>query len=401
MYIKELSIRKTIKRKAFEEPKGTLAKALLFLFIIGALLNYTLIYLFKYFSINNNLINVLTIILLSPLFLNYINMFLKNSRDELISVKDLFSFKKYSLKFIYCYGLIILILYLINLVLDLIPVLGFILNVVLFIILFPAFLMIPYVFLEKEKTTFEQIVRISFRLVKHQRILFYGILLSFMPWFILGLFTLGILYIWLIPYILITVTYLYQYLRKNSSFKKENSLSNKIIIILFIISLVLLDIISFIVYPNSLDNFKNNLGIYSSNTNQSLIYGTSEIKYAVPKNYKLVNQVNTTKTYTNNDTILQYTLYFSSLDKVIKMDKDVVSDYKKTEEYEDITDKEFTLNLNGKNIKCYMYKLIKADGSKTCVTTAYIKKGNMVITVTLTKPNDISQNEIKKFIIIK
>jgi len=54
----------------------------------------------------------------------------------------------------------------------------------------------------------------SYKMMKGYKWDYFVFELSFIGWFILGLFTCGILYIWLIPYMMVTVTLTYESLKK-------------------------------------------------------------------------------------------------------------------------------------------------------------------------------------------
>ncbi|MBR2833951.1 MAG: hypothetical protein IKE75_06005 [Bacilli bacterium] len=250
------SVRKSIKRIAFEEPKGEHIKAFILYLLVLSMLSYVGIYFIK----DSNLVVLFAFIISLPLYLNFMKLCLDASRDELIGFGSLFQIRKYSFKFSLYYGLIVLIFYLLNIIINLIPM-GFVLCTVIFVYIFPILIMLPFVFLDNVNQSFKDLIINSFTLVNKTRILFYGLLCSFVIWFFLGFLTLGVLYIWLIPYMFISASYLYLFLKKEKSFKTKKSLSNIIIIILVLLLIVCLNILSFKIYPNNFDNFKENLNI--------------------------------------------------------------------------------------------------------------------------------------------
>ena len=250
------SVRKSIKKIAFEEPKGVHIKA----FVIYLLILGVISYLGEYFLFNNGLIMLFSFIISLPLYLNLIKICLDSSRDVLVGVGDLFKFKKYSFKFSLYYGFIILLVYLLDLIMGFIPM-GSIISFVIFLCVFPVIVISPFVFLDDTDILFLDFIRFSFKLVSKKTILFYGLLFSFALWFVLGLLSLGVLYIWLIPYILISMAYLYLYLNKEKDFKKEKILSDKVIVVLAILFIVFLNILSFKLYPNDLSDFKKDMEI--------------------------------------------------------------------------------------------------------------------------------------------
>ena len=252
MKIKNNSIRKTIKEKSFEEPKAIFAKSLLFLLLTTSLINFLIVCIARTFGYNmnsylyNNLITLITIIISSPLYLNYVKMFLKNSHDDLVFFTYLFQIKKYSFKFLWYTFIISSICFLITYFLNLVPVFGLIINIVLSIIIVPALFFIPYIFLENTKISLIELIKESFKLVRKKRTIFYALFCSFTPWIILGIITLGILFFYIIPYMYIAFTYLYLYFKDEIKFPKKKILSNEGIILLFILGILIINVILFI-----------------------------------------------------------------------------------------------------------------------------------------------------------
>lgn len=385
MKLKDNNIRKSIKSKAIEEPKGLFAKTLLFLLLIISIINFGIICLVRSsdYQIDNNLINLVTFIIVSPLYLNFIKMFLNNSHDELIYFSDLFKIKKYSFKFFWYFIIISLSFYITSKIIITIPIIGLIINLILLVIFIPIFFVIPYLFAENTNTSLKELIINSFKLVHKKRIEFYGLLISFIPWFMLGILTFGILYLWLIPYTYITFTYYYLYLKKEIKLKKQNTLSNQFLITIFIVIIVLF------IQPY------NSIGI--NKYNSSLSYGNYKIKYNVPKDYKLSIDTEKTKTYTKDGNILQYSIYLSNVSDIIKMDKKIVKEYKDKKEYKLVTSSDFKIKINNKTLKGFKYSLIK-ENSKINNIIIYYPKDKFVITISFMSPNSINNKEIKKLV---
>ena len=389
--VKDKNIRKNLKNMSIEEPKGTLAKAFITLVFITCLINYGLICLANVVNISidvyGNVITLLTFIIVVPLYLNLVRMFLDNGYDKLISFSDLFKFKKYTFKFWLFFIIISLSYFILVTILNYIPFIGFIAYIVLSVILIPVFWIMPYIFLDNPKIPLENLVTKSFKMLKHHRIDFYGLLLSFTGWFILGMLTLGILYIWLVPYVYITGTNLYLYLKEDKKIIKKEALTNKMVIILFVLGFILLNIISFVNVPDSFENFKDKLGLHFSE--EKLIYNNKTIYFSVPEDYTLVTKTKFTKTYSSDEDILQYTIYLTTVDKAIKMDEDFAKKDKAT------TEKHFSIKKDGKTLKGYTYTLDDVNRS-----IVYYPKDDYVITISLTSPEKIKISKLKKLILI-
>ena len=399
------SIRKSLKKLAFEDPKGTLIKAFIIFMLISSIIYYGVITIGNIYKLDINatlyggLLLLIFLVLICPLILNLTNMFLKNSQDELISVSDLFKFKKNIFKFTGYYTLIFLIYFLARFILNYIPVAGFIISLVLEIVLFPIFLIVPFAFLDNEDDSFIELIKKTIKLLKNHMIEFYGLLLSFILWFTLGFFTLGLLYIWLIPYMLISFSYFYQYIKGKKEFQKQKSLSNISIILITILSVATLDVITFINNPSSFDNFKEQIGLTTITKTDSVAYGSYKVYYKVPKNFELSNESSFTKTYKNENSVLQYTIYLSTVNKVKAMDKEIVEKYQKEKTYDSVIEKEFTLKTKDKNIQGYKYVLTK-DKETLTNTILYYKKGNYVVSISLTSNKDLNDSQLKKYVTI-
>ncbi|MEI3508591.1 MAG: DUF975 family protein [Bacilli bacterium] len=142
---------------------------------------------------------------------------------------------------------------------GLLPIAGLIINLIIFVVVTPALFVLPYVFLENKELRLKELISNSFKVVSGKRVEFYGMVLSFSGWFILGLFTFGILYFWLIPYLYIALTYLYLEFKKEKEFDQAKGISNGMVILFFILGILLFCIISFVNVPKSFDSFKDTL----------------------------------------------------------------------------------------------------------------------------------------------
>ena len=385
--------RKSIKNKAFEEPKGTLAKALLCVLVIFTLFYYLFAYIFMSLNYQNlsSLILLLSVICVFPLIINYINLFMLNSKDEMFEFKDLFKNPSRAFKGAFLL-LILLTIYLIGkLIFSYIPFIGYFLYLVFTIILMPLFIITPMVFLDNDIDIKDSFIE-SWKLLKGNRMKFYGFLFSFIPWFILGAITLGLLYFWIVPYVMISFTYLYIEIKK-PEFKKEERLSDLGVVLITIIVFVLFLISSFVNIPQSFNNFVNtifnyqiieNKGEYKLSYNETLI-----ATYDVPKGYKKANQTKYTTTFIGKNNIVLYTVYLSDVDKVISLDK------KTAKKLENVNDQEFTLKLKGQTLKGYEYTV--SDSEKNIIV--YYPKGSITIAVTLSSRDlSIDKKDIKEFI---
>ncbi len=414
MKIKKETTRKVIKRLAFEEPKGTLAKSLLCVLLVMSLVNFGLVCLFRTIGYNfdvslfDNLIIGLTLVLTSPLLLNFVNMFLMNSRDELITFSDLFKRGNRIIRFSWYCALIIFGYLLLTFLFSLLPFVGFIINLIIFIVIMPACFFFPYVYLENEKCGFKEMISESFKVVSGKRLEFYGMIFSFSGWFILGLFTLGVLYFWIIPYLYIALTYLYLEFTAKREFKKNKELSDTVVVLLFILGLVLFNIISFVNVPESFDSFKDtlmgNILLEKKSGDTSLTYGGKSVTFDAPSGYKIMAKTDTSKTYSNSENyrVLQYSIYLSDVNDSLEMDKTIVNTMRDSSDYQKVKDEEFKFKVKGEKLQGYKYQATKKDGSAIASIIAYYPKGDFVVVISLTDATgaDLTKEDIEKFITI-
>lgn len=83
----------------------------------------------------------------------------------------------------------------------------------------------------KEDISFDNTVRKALEITKGNRVEYYGITFSFIGWILLSFLTLGILFIWVIPYMQLAYVNMYKKWTKEEDFKtEETGLSNGAVI---------------------------------------------------------------------------------------------------------------------------------------------------------------------------
>lgn len=139
--------------------------------------------------------------------------------------------------------------------------------------------------------------------------------------------------------------------------------------------------------------------IFNSKGSEVLTYGDISITYDISDNYKLSSSTSFSKSYINeeNYNVLQYSIYLTDVLGAKEMDKNIVSEMRVSNEYKDVEDKEFSLDFNGKKIKCYKYNFEKG-GSKSYSMIAYYPKGDFTIVISLSSDKSLSKDDIKNAI---
>ena len=84
--------------------------------------------------------------------------------------------------------------------------LGFILLIIPGIYLAFSYLLVPYLLVQRNDLSITDTLRLSRKMMNGHKIDAFVLGLSFIGWGILGTLTLGILYIWLYPYMMTTYT---------------------------------------------------------------------------------------------------------------------------------------------------------------------------------------------------
>jgi len=101
----------------------------------------------------------------------------------------------------------VVLLYLLTQLINPIGLIAFIIPGIIFILaLFPA----NYILYENSDVSIIEIIKECFRITKKAKLKLLMFYLSFIEWYILGMLTLGILFIYVTPYISVTSYYLYK-----------------------------------------------------------------------------------------------------------------------------------------------------------------------------------------------
>ena len=146
--------------------------------------------------------SVASILISGLLGFGMISFFLKMSRDEEVTYKELFAKTDLMVPYI-----------VITLVSGILIMLGCFLLVVPGIILSIAYSFIYLIFLDNPEMKPLDTLKKSREMLNGHKMEMLELILSFLGWYILGAFTLGILYIWVIPYMSLTVCYFYDELK--------------------------------------------------------------------------------------------------------------------------------------------------------------------------------------------
>lgn len=203
-----------LKTKAKETLKGkTKDAAILFAiyFFISYAIGFTGGMIGEFFSINEKvlelILNIISLIIEGFLFFGFTNYFLKLSRNEEVTYKELFNKTELWIAYIA-----------ITLLTNVLITLWTLLLIIPGIIASIAYSQVYFIKLDHPELSTLETIKKSKQMMDGHKADFFLLEFSFLGWIILGLFTFGILYLWIIPYMQLTLANFYNELKeKNTS----------------------------------------------------------------------------------------------------------------------------------------------------------------------------------------
>ncbi len=226
-----------LKEKAKKSLKGN------YLTLMAALLVFVIISSFSgavaYLISANWVAPILTLVIESLIIMGLVKMVLKVSRNKKTTFNDLFSETELFVKYIWMAvilgvlgsavtilesiafkSLVVIMQYQADLNIFFaifLIVVGLLLSVA--ILLFGLYITIAFsqcifILSDEPKMPIMKVLSKSFDMMSNYILEYFILCLSFLGWLILGIFTLGILYLWLFPYILVTLANFYNKINK-------------------------------------------------------------------------------------------------------------------------------------------------------------------------------------------
>lgn len=205
-----MKTRAELKAMAKESLQGKYGDAIVItvlLFIISALIGGgTAAFTTNMSEENAEIIESIVELILSGLFtFGYLSFFLKISRNEDVEINELWSKTSMFMTFIAAAILI-----------SLFTTLWTLLLIIPGIIAAYSYQMTLYILLDNPDMNVMDAIKESKRMMKGHKMDYFVLQLSFIGWIILGIFTLGILYLWLVPYMSVTMCNFYNNLKELS-----------------------------------------------------------------------------------------------------------------------------------------------------------------------------------------
>jgi len=187
-----------MKENAKNSLKGKY-KTVIIASILYVLISFAVGIVLGILGIENETVVSIVSLLISALFeLGYLNIFLKISRNEEVEVSELWSKTNMFVPFILATVLI-----------GLFTTLWTLLFIIPGIIASIKYSMTYYILLDNTEMDAREAINESKRIMDGHKMDYFILGLSFLGWVILGLFTFGILYIWLMPYMSVTMCNFY------------------------------------------------------------------------------------------------------------------------------------------------------------------------------------------------
>ena len=154
-------------------------------------------------AFDNNFSFFVNIIIAIFFGLGYVSFFYKISKEEDTELNELWSktnrFTTY---------------FLTTLIADILIFLGTICFIVPGIILMLDYSMVYFIMLDHEEYSASEILKKSRDIMNGHKLELFKLELSFIGWIILGIFTFGILYLWLIPYMKVSISNFYNKIKE-------------------------------------------------------------------------------------------------------------------------------------------------------------------------------------------
>lgn len=158
-------------------------------------------------GIENKIFTNIVSLIISALFqFGYLSFFLKISRNEEVEVEELWSKIKMFLPYILASAIV-----------------GFFTTLWTLLLIIPGIIasirysMIYFIMLDNPEMSAMEALNESKRIMDGHKMQYFKLIVSFLGWIILGIFTLGILYVWLIPYMTVTQCNFYNQIKNTNN----------------------------------------------------------------------------------------------------------------------------------------------------------------------------------------
>lgn len=407
-------IRRSIKLDAKRKPKGPLYGAFAITVIAGFLLSFLLVGNINYNTIEletNMPSNIIVTSLIIYLIYAFVTMFLNIgitkasldiSRDKQTTIGDVFKFPftnfTNSLKMIGVGILASIIL----VVAELIPLIGSIAYLFLVYYYGPALIVFNYIMIDNAENNLSvtEAIKKAVELIKGHRVAFYSLIFSFIGWYLLGGLTLGILLIWVVPYLNVSLANFYRKLLREKEYTDATpGLSDKAVIgifiggiLTFIILIIIIAAVTIVISSTSITTQQDNSDYIYEDTYDAEIETVEGLNIYVPSNFIETQIDGYTKTYMSysQNTVLGVMVQEDLTEQASSDDYANAMRYFMSDEY--TCSEVETKTLNGED-----WKVFDCEGLEYNIRCYMILRGTTGYIVTVTYENTVLEDTYNLF----
>lgn len=221
---------KAIAREQLKGKYGTVIATIMAYFAISMILSLTT----TFFSSNQNntsgvimsmLMSLIISLLMTVLSLGFTKMFINIAREEEYQTTDLFwGFKNHPDKIIiatvlmfliaiipFCPAIIFTVCFIItkNTFIGILMVIAYIAGIIADMVISFMYAQVPLILADNRDVSAMEALRLSRKMMKGNKLRYFYLKITFIGWVLLGVLSMGIAYLWIIPYITLTEVHFY------------------------------------------------------------------------------------------------------------------------------------------------------------------------------------------------
>lgn len=153
------------------------------------------------------------------------------SRDKQVKIGTMFLYPLKNIKLYLKLIVINILVYLILEALTYIPIIGIILYLAIAIYIIPVLSILPYIIMDNEDIGIIEAVKRTMTAIKGNRVAYYALIFTFIGWYMLSILTLGMLIIWVLPYMSVAISNFYLSIIKEKEYNDATSgISNEAVV---------------------------------------------------------------------------------------------------------------------------------------------------------------------------
>ena len=236
------------------------------------------------------------------------------SRDKQVKTGTMFLYPLKNIKLYLKLIVINILVYLILEALTYIPIIGIILYLAIAIYIIPVLGILPYIIMDNEDIGIIEAVKRTMTVIKGNRVAYYALIFTFIGWYMLSILTLGMLIIWVLPYMSVAISNFYLSIIKEKEYNDATSgISNEAVVgitIGFYVTVFVVIIIAAFTFgfvTSLKEEINNNDVIIQDNYDEDKNNFSGDIKNIsgldiyIPDGYSEITLANYTKAYMSGE----------------------------------------------------------------------------------------------------